>query len=91
MLLSNTRCHDPCNALTRNAPWTAALVSEILSFPAGANDDQVDTLSLIGRALPHLSGGRVPRSPEETWREPTLNELFEMQEQEMALEEDQRI
>jgi phage terminase large subunit-like protein len=35
-----------------NAPYTPVLVSELMTFPAGTNDDQVDTLSLIGRVLP---------------------------------------
>ena len=60
----------------------SALVSELMTFPAGTNDDQVDTLSLIGRVLPQLAGGRVPKDPEKVWREPTINELFEMQERE---------
>jgi predicted phage terminase large subunit-like protein len=60
------------------APWTPSLVSELLSFPAGANDDQVDCLSLIGRNLHKLQGGRVPKTPEFTFRDPTLDELFEM-------------
>jgi predicted phage terminase large subunit-like protein len=41
-----------------NAPYTPVLVSELMTFPAGTNDDQVDTLSLIGRVLPQLAGGR---------------------------------
>lgn len=48
----------------KNAPWTAKLVSELLIFPAGANDDQVDVLSLIGRMLADMSKGTVPKKPE---------------------------
>jgi predicted phage terminase large subunit-like protein len=31
-----------------NAPWLADLEDELLSFPRGKNDDQVDTLSMAG-------------------------------------------
>jgi predicted phage terminase large subunit-like protein len=31
--------------------WTPSLISELLAFPDGTFDDQVDTLSLIGRML----------------------------------------
>jgi len=74
----------------RNAPYTPALVSELMTFPAGTNDDQVDTLSLIGRVLPQLAGGRVPKDPEKVWREPTINELFEIQEREQGYAEPTR-
>lgn len=37
------------------APWTRALQRELLEFPAGDHDDQVDALGLIGRRFPMLS------------------------------------
>jgi predicted phage terminase large subunit-like protein len=43
-----------------HAPWMAALEAELLSFPAGVNDDQVDALGLAGRLLDKMVGGRVP-------------------------------
>lgn len=43
--------------LPRNAPWVAAFVSELLSFPAGKNDDQVDMLGLLGQLLDRMIGG----------------------------------
>ena len=64
----------------RSREWTSALVSELMTFPAGANDDQVDVLSLIGRGLPRLSGGHAPEIPADTWKAPTLDELIEMNE-----------
>lgn len=44
----------------RHAPWLADMTSELLTFPAGRNDDQVDALSLLGRALAQLIGGKEP-------------------------------
>jgi predicted phage terminase large subunit-like protein len=44
-----------------NAPWYAALRSELLSFPAGKHDDQVDMLGLIGQLLDMMTAGRAPR------------------------------
>jgi predicted phage terminase large subunit-like protein len=35
------------------APWYADFRSELLSFPAGKHDDQVDALGLIGQLLDH--------------------------------------
>jgi len=34
-----------------HAPWYAAFENELLSFPAGKHDDQVDALGLIGQLL----------------------------------------
>jgi predicted phage terminase large subunit-like protein len=47
----------------RGAPWLAGLEAELLQFPAGAHDDQVDALGLIGRMLDGMSKGRVPVQP----------------------------
>jgi hypothetical protein len=40
-------------------PWYADLRSELLSFPAGKHDDQVDALGLVGQLLDQMSGGRI--------------------------------
>lgn len=42
------------------APWFAAFRSELLSFPAGKHDDQVDALGLIGQLLDQMVSGRAP-------------------------------
>jgi predicted phage terminase large subunit-like protein len=47
----------------RNAPWVNDLVSELLRFPTGVNDDQVDVLSLFGRMLDRMIKGTVPKPP----------------------------
>ncbi len=39
----------------RHASWAVTLIDELLTFPSGRNDDQVDALSLLGRALPQMT------------------------------------
>ncbi len=66
--------------LPKNAPWKDDLVSELLHFPAGVHDDQVDVLSLVGRMLDRLVPGRVPKEPKQiNLGQPTLDELIDMQ------------
>jgi hypothetical protein len=38
--------------------------SELLSFPAGKHDDQVDALGLIGQLLDQMVPGQKPKTPE---------------------------
>ena len=45
----------------RSAPWVDDLVSELLRFPAGSHDDQVDVLSLSGRMLDSMHGVSKPK------------------------------
>lgn len=40
-----------------NAPWFATFRSELLSFPAGKNDDQVDAIGLVGQLLDQMQAG----------------------------------
>jgi hypothetical protein len=57
--------------LPRNAPWLAEFESELLSFPAGVHDDQVDVCSLLGRLLDKMVAAHVPKKPEkepDRWR-----------------------
>jgi len=42
------------------APWNAAFHHELLEFPSGEHDDQVDALGLLGRRLPLLSAPSKP-------------------------------
>jgi predicted phage terminase large subunit-like protein len=46
-----------------NAPWYAEFKSELLSFPAGKYDDQVDALGLIGQLLDQMVPGQAIREP----------------------------
>lgn len=45
----------------RGAPWLHALEHELLAFPVGTHDDQVDTIAYAARDLPNLTVRR-PRS-----------------------------
>jgi predicted phage terminase large subunit-like protein len=42
----------------KGAEWLAAFIAELIGFPAGVNDDQVDALGLIGQLLDVISAGR---------------------------------
>ena len=44
-----------------NASWYPAFRSELLSFPAGKHDDQVDAIGLVGQLLDRMiSGDPIP-------------------------------
>jgi predicted phage terminase large subunit-like protein len=67
--------------LPRRAPWAAGLLDEMLRFPAGKNDDQIDTLSLIGRMLDEMVPGSKPKPVQEQGRGiagMTLDELYKV-------------
>lgn len=42
----------------KDAPWAVDFTAELLRFPAGVNDDQVDAVGLIGQLLDKVSKGR---------------------------------
>jgi predicted phage terminase large subunit-like protein len=46
------------------ASWYADFRAELLSFPAGRHDDQVDALGLVGQLLDRMVSGRNPVKPE---------------------------
>lgn len=46
-----------------SAPWYAELRRELLSFPAGKHDDQVDALGLVGQLLDRMMSGQKPKAP----------------------------
>jgi predicted phage terminase large subunit-like protein len=51
----------------RNAPWFPTFKAELMSFPAGRYDDQVDALGLLGQVLDKMIGGnRKDTSSRET-------------------------
>ena len=49
------------------AHWYPAFLTELLNFPAGKHDDQVDALGLIGQILDRMNKGSAPK-PEEPIR-----------------------
>lgn len=49
--------------IPRGASWWPALRSELLSFPAGKHDDQVDALGLVGQLLDRMTHGVAAASP----------------------------
>lgn len=46
-----------------DAPWRGDLEAELMSFPAGKHDDQVDALGLIGQLLDKMTEGKIPEDP----------------------------
>ncbi len=46
-----------------HSPWVNDLVNELTKFPLGANDDQVDALSLIGRMVDQMKSGKTEKPP----------------------------
>jgi len=60
-------------------PWVDTLINELMSFPAGKYDDQVDVLSLFGRMLNEMIGGQVPKAKQKPRfpEEMTINEIIE--------------
>jgi len=43
------------------APWLPDLKAELLAFPTGKHDDQVDALGLVGQLLDKWAPGGVPK------------------------------
>jgi predicted phage terminase large subunit-like protein len=56
-----------------NAPWLADLRAELLAFPTGRHDDQVDALGLIGQLLDRMvppAGARQAGPRRDRWDRP---------------------
>ena len=49
--------------LPTDAPWRSDLVAEMMSFPAGVHDDQVDALGLVGQLLDKMVSGARTKAP----------------------------
>lgn len=47
----------------RDAAFLSDLISEMMSFPVGVHDDQVDALGLVGQLLALMSAGSAPKEP----------------------------
>jgi predicted phage terminase large subunit-like protein len=53
-----------------DAPWRADFEAELLSFPAGKFDDQVDSIGLVGQLLDVMlppPGPKPPAPPTDSW------------------------
>jgi predicted phage terminase large subunit-like protein len=53
-----------------DAPYRADLEAELMGFPAGKHDDQVDALGLVGQLLDRMAAGARPKKPAgpvDTW------------------------
>lgn len=46
--------------MSKDAPFASELISEMMSFPVGVHDDQVDMLGLIGQLIDRMTSGAVP-------------------------------
>lgn len=42
----------------KDAPFLSDLISEMMSFPVGVHDDQVDALGLVGQLIDRMSNGK---------------------------------
>jgi predicted phage terminase large subunit-like protein len=47
--------------LPHSSPWVADLLTEMMNFPVGKHDDQVDALGLVGRMLDTMAAGKAAR------------------------------
>lgn len=56
--------------IPQDAPWRAEFEAELLSFPAGRHDDQVDAGGLVGQLLDVMMpppGEKPPPPPRDSW------------------------
>ena len=49
----------------KDEPWWGDMKNELLKFPAGKNDDMVDTLTLLCRMLDEMRKGKKKKSEQE--------------------------
>jgi predicted phage terminase large subunit-like protein len=52
--------------IAKDAPYRADLEAEMMSFPVGVHDDQVDALGLAGQLLDRMRKGDRPTAPEQS-------------------------
>lgn len=51
--------------IQKDAPFISDLISEMMSFPVGVHDDQVDALGLVGQLIDRMLAGKpLPPPPE---------------------------
>lgn len=61
--------------VANDAPFLADLVSEMMSFPVGVHDDQVDALGLVGQLMDRMSSGMA--LPNERPKPPIVGSTIE--------------
>lgn len=44
-----------------DAPWLSDFISELMSFPVGVHDDQVDAIGLVGQLMDRMEMGSAPK------------------------------
>lgn len=54
------------------APWATDLINEMMSFPVGVHDDQVDALGLVGQLMDRMSVGNTPKDEVKAIKLPRL-------------------
>jgi len=52
-----------------NAPWTESFVNELLRFPTGVNDDQVDFFAWIGQMLMLMNPATIRLEKKPSWKD----------------------
>lgn len=52
--------------MLKDAPFMTDLISEMMSFPVGVHDDQVDALGLVGQLIDRMSYGSKPKEEKPT-------------------------
>lgn len=66
----------------KSAPWLADLTAEMLTFPAGKHDDQVDAMALLSRMLVEMQAAHEPKVEKPLaqrlaeMKPPTVNDIF---------------
>lgn len=66
--------------IPEGAEWRTDFENELMSFPVGKHDDQVDALGLVGQLLDRMIQPEKPRDtePSRGLREMTMNEAFKL-------------
>ena len=68
----------------KDAIWTGPLVAELLRFPNGVHDDQVDALAWIGLMMAEFAIYMEKIIPEPSWRD-RLKELVKGDNEKTAM------
>lgn len=56
----------------RDAQWVSDFISELMSFPVGVHDDQVDAVGLVGQLMDKIGSGERPRAELSAVRHPKV-------------------